>query len=181
MPSFKRASVAVLVILSPYVCPTAILANQPVHVRSEIDLTVDQVFYTQACGFPVEWHIDGPIHATLFLDGEGNPVHEIDTTPSLRNTYVAPSTGKSVTYPGTGSLITDYFPDGTAIASLNGNVLRVHVPGGGPALMSTGRIVFAAVVTGTNPDGLPIIEFTGLISAVGVDHASDQAVCQALE
>jgi len=156
-------------------------AEEPILIRSVVDITVPQTGLSALCGFMVYRRLEGLVDAVLFLDDTGNPAHEIDTSPSLRYTFFAPETGKSVSYPGTGSLITDYHPDGTAIASVNGHLTLVHVPGGGPLLLDVGRFVFTAEIVGTNSDGLPVIgPPIDILFESGIHLGSVLGACQAL-
>lgn len=156
-------------------------AEGPVHIRSVLDITLPQPELSALCGFVVLRHIDGATDVELFLNDDGTPFHEIDTSPSLRNTYFSPDTGKAVSYPGTGSAMTDYFPDGTAVVTLDGFLRRVQVPGGAPLLIEVGRVVFSAHVVGTSPDGVPLTggPFEVLFDA-GVMRGSVLAACEAL-
>ena len=134
-----------------------VTADAPLHLRRFVDFTTHRPELSELCGFDVYRRLEGPVDITLFSNDEGDPLHEIDTSPSAVVTYFAPVTGRSVSFPGTGTLNTDYYPDGTAIASVDGILTLVHVPASGsPLLINNGRLVFTAVVTGT-ADGVPII------------------------
>jgi hypothetical protein len=154
---------------------------QPLLVRKFVDLTLPQPGLSALCGFTVYRRIEGFVDAALFFDDEGNPVREIDTSPSLRNTFFAPETNKSVSYPGTGTAVTEYYPDLSAVVTLDGFLTFVHVPGSGPLLISVGRIVFTADVVGTNADGLPVTGSpTAILFESGIDDGSALGACQAL-
>ena len=129
---------------------------EPLLVRKFVDLTLPQPQLSAFCGFTVYRRIDGFVDAALFFDEQGNPLREIDTSPRLRNTFFSPDTGNSVSYPGTGTAITDYYPDYSAVVTLDGFLTLVQVPGSGPLLLTVGRLVFTADVVGTNEDGLPV-------------------------
>jgi hypothetical protein len=94
----------------------------------------------------------------LFLNDEGNPVYEIDTSPNWRNTYFSPDTGKSVSDPGTGSLMSVYSPDGKAVVTVDGLFTLVHVPGREPLLIDLGRFMFTAEVVGIDANGVPLTD-----------------------
>ena len=177
-PGSAAASIAIVVAL----CTSAVTAtaDEPLLIRKYVDITVLQPGLSALCGFTVYRRVEGLVDAALFLDDQGNAVHEIDTSPSLRYTFFAPETGESVSYPGTGTLITDYYPDGTAVATSHGHLTLVHMPGTGPLLISVGRLVFTAEVIDVI-DGIPVIgPPIDVLFEAGVDHGSILQACQAL-
>jgi hypothetical protein len=136
---------------------------------------------SDACGFDVFDVLAGNIDTTLFYDQSGTLVREIDTSPSLTFSLAAPSTGKSIGSRSPAVLITDYTGGGAlgtpAVASLTGLSLMLQ-----PGVMFTGNQVFDAVVVDHSPEGVPIIEFTNMISESGNFFSGDLAgvVCPAL-
>ena len=155
--------------------------SEPLRIRSWIDITVPQPALSALCGFAVLRRIEGRTDVRLFLDAQGAPQHEIDSSPALVNTYFATATGKSISYPGTGTLITDYYSDGTALASVDGLLTVVHVPGDSPLFINVGRLVFTADVVGVNPDGVPLIGVPKeILFEGGVDHGNVLGACAAL-
>ena len=136
---------------------------------------------SDACGFDVFDVLAGNVDTTLFYDQSGTLTREIDTSPSLTLSLAAPSTGKSIGSRSPAVMITDYTGGGAlgtaAVASLTGLQLML-----GPGVMFTGNQVFDAVVVDHSPDGVPIIEFTNLISESGNFFSGDFAgvVCPAL-
>src|SRR5262245_27875335 len=93
----KNIGVLVLV-FAAFATPVRAAAGEPLHVFTRVDFTLLSPVVSAVCGFPIMQHLDGNVNATLFLDELGNPVHEIDTSPSLRNTFFSPVTGKSVSF-----------------------------------------------------------------------------------
>jgi hypothetical protein len=136
---------------------------------------------SDACGFDVFGVGAGPIDVTLLYDQSGTLIREIDTFPTFTFSFTAPSTGKSIGSASPVVGITDYTAggaDGTpAVARLTGLNLMLQ-----PGVMFTGRQVFDAVVVDHSPEGIPIIEFTNLISQSGNFFSGDTAplVCAAL-
>lgn len=156
-------------------------SDGPLLVRKAVDLTIPQPGLSAVCGFTVYRRIEGLVDAALFFDDQGNPLREVDTSPSLRITFLAPETGRSVSYPGTGTAITNYGLDRTAVVTLDGSLTFVQAPGTGPLLISVGRIVFTADVLGTNEDGLPVTgPPTGILFESGINYGSILGACQAL-
>lgn len=155
-------------------------ASEPLLLRRFVDFTVVQDGLSALCGFPVFRRTEGFVDVALFVDAAGNPVREIDTSPSLRITFFAPDTGKSVSFPGTGAATTDYQPEQTAIVALDGFLTLIQRLGK-PLLINVGRLVFSADVIGTNSDGLPV---TGppkeILFESGVEFGSIVGACQAL-
>jgi hypothetical protein len=136
---------------------------------------------SDACGFDVFDVFAGNVNVTLFYDQSGTLIREIDTSPSLTFSLAAPSTGKSIGSRSPMVLITDYTGGGAlgtaTVASLTGLQLMLQ-----PGVMFTGNQVFNAVVVDHSPEGIPIIEFTSLISQSGNFFSGDFAgvVCPAL-
>ena len=134
-----------------------------------------------ACGFDVFDVLAGNVGTTLFYDQSGTLIREIDTGPSLTLSFAAPSTGKSIGSRVAAPVITDYTGGGAvgtpAVVRFTGLQLML-----GPGVMFTGRQVFDAVVIDHSPEGIPIIEFTNLISQSGNFFTGDTAplVCAAL-
>ena len=136
---------------------------------------------SDACGFDVFDVGAGPIDVTLLYDQGGTLIREIDTLPTFTFSFTAPSTGKSIVSASPSVLIVDYTGGdavGTAaVARLTGLQLMLA-----PGVIFTGRQVFDAVVVDHSPEGIPIIEFTNLISQSGSFFSGDIAplVCAAL-
>ena len=179
-----RQSVAratTVVILMAFTTADTTRANVPILIRSFVDMTVPQPGLSVLCGFAVLRRIEGRTDVRLFVDAHGAPEHEIDTSPALVNTFFAPATGKSISYPGTGTLITDYYSDGTALASVDGLLTMAHVAGVAPMFVNVGRLVFTADVVGVNPDGVPLIGVPKeILFEGGVNHGSVLGACAAL-
>jgi hypothetical protein len=157
-------------------------ATPPKHFHQlPFNFSVRDDALSAACGFDVFDTFAGPIDVTLFYDQSGTLIREIDTVPTLTFSFTAPSTGKSIGSAAPAVLITDYTGGGAlgtpAVASLTGLQLML-----GPGVMFTGRQVFDAVVVDHSPEGIPIIEFTNLISQSGNFFSGDTAplVCAAL-
>jgi hypothetical protein len=162
------------------VAGTSASASEPILIRRAVDVTVAQASLSRICGFTILRRTEGLVDAALFLDQTGNPVREIDTSPTLRITFFSPQTGKSVSFPGTGAATTDFLDDGTAIVSLDGFLTMIRQQGR-PLLISVGRLVFSAEVIGTNGDGLPVTgPPTEILFDSGVESGSIIGACQAL-
>jgi hypothetical protein len=136
---------------------------------------------SDACGFDVFQVGAGFIDIKLFYDQGGALVREIDTFPTFRFSFTAPSTGKSIGSRVAEPIITDYTGGGavgtTAVVRFTGLQLML-----GPGVMFTGREVFEAVVVDHSPEGVPILDFFNLISQTGNFFSGDRAgvVCDAL-
>ena len=108
-------------------------------------------------------------------------IREIDTFPTGTSFFTAPSTGKSIGSSSPAVLITDYTDGGAlgtpAVARLTGLQIMLQ-----PGVIFTGRQVFDAVVIDHSPEGIPVIDFTNLISQSGNFFSGDTAplVCAAL-
>jgi hypothetical protein len=179
MNRWRTAAATIALTVNLIATPTR--AAEPLQFRTVVDLTLAEPELSSLCGFAVYRHLEGKVNATLFLDEGGVPVREIDTSPSLRYTFFSPDTGKSVSYPGTGTLMTDYYADGTAVATVAGHLTFVQPGGTRPLLINVGLFVFRTVVIDTTPDGLPVIGAPmDVLFETGVDHGSVLGACQAL-
>ena len=168
---------ATLALLAP---GTGLAASAPLVVRNPIDITIPRPLLSSGCGFEVVNRIEGTVTAVLRSDDGGAPIREIDTG-LLTFTFFAPSTEKSVSYPVASNLLTDYFPDDTAIATITGLTAVIHERGGAPLHLDVGRTVFSGIVVGVNEDGLPIVEFVDVLSDTGAQKGDFfDAVCAVL-
>jgi hypothetical protein len=173
---------ALLLILAAL--PLALASTASGEAPTRISFTIDDTFYAPftsfVCGFDVYIHQQGTIKVTLFSDGGGSLVRETDTSPGFRTSFFAPSTGRTISYPGQVTAHTTYSAGGAlgsaAVVTLTG---ILHKYDGAPA--DAGQLVFAGVVVGVDPDGIPLVDFTDDISAHG--HFSDDILgdrCAAL-
>jgi hypothetical protein len=156
-------------------------ATPPQHFHFPADFSVHDDARSDACGFDVFEFIAGNVDVTLFYDQSGTLIREIDTFPAFTLGFTAPSTGKSIVSPSPNGGHVDYTGGGAvgtpAVASLTG--LRFMLQ---PGVMFTGRQVFDAVVVDHSPEGIPILEFTNLISQSGNFFSGDTTplICAAL-
>jgi hypothetical protein len=130
-----------LAVAAALAVPAATAASGPLHFREDVGpITVPRPGISAFCGFAVFTTFQGMSDVTLFLDSNGNPVREIDTSPSFTITFFAPSTGKSFSYPGAGTLESDYSPDlTTAVVTFTGLTQIIHLPGQEPFRIVAGR------------------------------------------
>ena len=151
-------------------------AAPPRIVTTHVDVSVVDSYFTQLCGFEVRFFNVGTFKSKLFVDSMGTIVREIDTYPGDKAGWSAPASGRSIVFPVSTTLVTEY-PNGTALgsaATVTGTGLSAKVPGI-PA--DAGRAVFAGHVVFVDPDGVPIVAFDQLLSTTG--HSSDPAVFEA--
>ena len=167
----------------------ASVSGGPLRLSQSFDFVAGPTPLSGACGFEVFAHLSGTSDVRLYLDSSGSVVHEVDTLPSFRLTFFAPSTGKSVEVTVHSVVSTDYLPDGTALNTITGALEIITVPGQAPLQIKAGRLVTIDAVTGYNPvviDGrLVNIPITGntiaLLSFSGVSVGTRaSAVCAAL-
>jgi hypothetical protein len=136
---------------------------------------------SEACGFDVFFGGAGNVNVTLFYDQSGALIRETDTFPASTLSFTAPSTGKSIVSASSSLAITGYTGGGAvgtpAVARVTGLTFMLQ-----PGVMFAGRQVFDAVVVDHSPEGIPVTEFTNLISQSGNFFSGDFAgvVCAAL-
>jgi hypothetical protein len=153
------------------------------HVTQPVDYTVKSPYYTQRCGFPVLFSLIGTLKTTLVLDAQGAVIREMDTQPGTTQTFRAPESGKSFSFPFANILTTDY-PEGAAVgrpAIAVGRGLAGKVPGI-PA--DAGTVTFGqGTVVVMTPSGVPIVDLGPVTDATGHandPNAIDDAICAAL-
>lgn len=157
-------------------------ATPPGHFSEPVDLTFQDDYLTDFCGFEVLFSLVGTLKSTLYYDRSGNIIREVDTQPGFTLSFHSPETGKSFSFPFAAILRTEY-PDGAALGSESisyGGGLFLKVPGI-PANAGYGG--YTGVVVDHTPSGVPIIAFTGIISSVGHENDGDEvdaAFCSAL-
>jgi hypothetical protein len=178
----RRAAVGLIFATAVLVVASGAGAAAPRIVTTSVDVSFSDSYFTDLCGFEVRFVNVGTLQSTLFVDRTGLIVREIDTTRGDKAGWSSPATGRSIVFPNSATLVTDY-PDGPApggTVTVTGTGLSGKVPGI-PA--DAGIAVFAGHVELINPDGVPIVAFDQLISING--HTSDpvafeSAVCAAL-
>jgi hypothetical protein len=177
MKGVKRTLVGGLILTASLLAaPGAAGAGPPRIVTTHVDVSVVDSYFTQLCGFEVRFFNVGTFTSKLFVDEEGTIVREIDTFPGDNAGWSSPASGRSIVFPATAKLVTEY-PNGTALgsaATVTGTGLSAKVPGI-PA--DAGIAVFAGHVAFIDPDGVPIVAFDQLLSIRG--HSSDPAVFEA--
>ena len=151
-------------------------AASPRIVTSTVNVSVVDSYFTQLCGFEVRFFNVGTLNSKVFVDATGTIVREVDTTQGDVAGWSSPVSGRSIVFPNSATLITEY-PSGTALgspATVTGHGLSAKLPGL-PA--DAGTAVFAGHVAAVTSDGVPIVAFDELISING--HSSDPAVFEA--
>ena len=156
-------------------------ATPPQHVHQQINLSFPDPELSAACGFAVVIVFAGNVNTTLFYDQSGALVRSSNSGPGFTQSFTAPSTGKSIVSRQPFPLHVDYTGGGAvgtpAVAHATGLVFMFQ-----PGVMFTGRQVFEAVVVDHTPEGIPILEETGLISQSGNFFSGDLVplICAAL-
>ena len=156
-------------------------ATPPQHFHQQLNLSIRDDELSAACGFDVVVVFAGNVNTTLFYDQSGALVRSSNSGPGFTQSFTAPSTGKSIVSRSPFPLHADYTGGGAlgtaAVVRLTGLQFRL-----GPGVMFTGRQVFDAMVVDQSPEGIPITEFTNLISQTGNFFSGDTAplVCAAL-
>jgi hypothetical protein len=173
--------VALLALGGGLLAATPAWATPPKHFHTQLNISERDVGFSEACGFDVFFVFAANVNTTLFYDQSGTLIRQIDTFPTGTLGFAAPSTGKSIGSASTSVLHVDYTGGGAlgtaAVASITGLTFMLQ-----PGVMFTGRQVSEAVVVDHTPEGIPVLEFTNLISQSGNFFSGDFAgvVCAAL-
>jgi hypothetical protein len=162
------AAVAVFVAVAGWTAPAG--ADPPTRLTFEVDVTFPSPLWSSVCGVPVFVRQQFTATATLFVDGDGSVISEIDTTPGSRFTYFSPveagGTGRSFTYGGAAVLRTVY-PEGAELgapAILYFNGIQGFAAPGQPA---AGHDVYLGEVAFVTPDGIPVTDIVAPIADAG--------------
>jgi hypothetical protein len=175
----RRLALILSLVALPLVLAATASATAPTRISFEVNDTFYSPFTSAYCGFDIYRTISGTINVTLFQDGSGSLVKETDTGPDFKESFYAPSTGKTFSDPGFVTAHTSYDGGGaigsSAVVTLTGMLQNAA----GPA--DAGRLVLRGVVVDIDPSGIPLVDASELVSAVG--HLSDDPVgnrCRAL-
>lgn len=173
---------ALVTLIAAIVIPTA-GAAPPIHEEVAFsDITYDDLYLSDACGFTVIDNLSANVSVTFFPADHGSPAHEVDTLTHGVITYSSPDTGNSLTQSMNGTAHTVY-PEGTSpgnpalltFIGVNMSSLGTGPPGAGQ-LVANGTIL-------VNDDlGVPVTMFdtSGIVSMRGSFAASTAEICAAL-
>ena len=159
---------------------SVVASSPPVVVHEAFDLTFQVSGLTNICGYPVFSSLAGTVTVVVHYDADGNPDREVDAGV-LTRTFIAPSTGRSVSFPTSLNAVADYAPDGSAIVKFSGMVINVHSAGGPPVRFIARHEVWSAVIAEIRPDGVPIWELIDLLEKSGTDQGDPADICLALD
>ncbi len=168
---FRRFLFVGFTVLFTLAFATSAFAAPPQITTFHLDIVVnpDPVF-SSTCGFPIATQWVGTFTTAVHVNKDGNPVFEIDTSPSFRTTFTNPANGTSFSTPNVTMNKTTFTQDGmTGTFVTHGLAFRIVVPGQGVVFLATGRAVF-------DQDG-------NLISIAGVNDAATgnfAGLCSAL-
>jgi len=173
---------ALVTLIAVIVIPTA-GATAP--IREEVvfsDVTYDDFYLSDACGFTVINNLSADVSVTFFPAAHGSPAHEVDTLTHGVITYSSPDTGNSLTRSMNGTAHSVY-PEGTSPGSpalltfigVNMSSLGTGPPGSGQ-LVANGTILFVDDL------GVPVTAFdtSGIVSMRGSFAATTAEICAAL-
>jgi hypothetical protein len=161
--------------------PSSVVAATPPNVvHDDIDFTIPRPLLTAACGYPVFARFVGTVNVVVHYDADGNPASEVDSG-SVRETFFAPSTGRSVSFPLSLNAVADYAPDGSAIVQFSGVFIDIHSAGGAPHLIDVGREVWSAQIVEIQPNGVPVWDLIDLLSKSGTTQGNFADICLALD
>ena len=164
----RRLLVVLLGLVLPLALVAAAAAGPPLKDTIVVDDTFQSAFWSDACGVPVFFHLEGTIEITFVPDS--NVIHEVDIFPRFTRTIFSPAdqggTGKSYTFV-TPAPILFLYPEGTelgATATIIGLGVFDRAAPGGPTV--AGREVDSGVIT-DHIDGIPFVEFVETLSQTG--------------
>jgi hypothetical protein len=132
-------TLAALLLGLPY--STAAAAGRVTVEKVEVDDTFVPPIFEQACGFPVEIHVEGELRIITRTDAAGNVVSVITTYPQFKITHTNVETGEAIITPSPAMDKTTYNADGSFTVAINGLLGHLVVPGEGQTAADVGRIV----------------------------------------
>lgn len=175
-----RLALALCAAVALAIPSSVVAATPPIVVHDDIDFTIPRQLLTAACGYPVFARFVGTVNVVVHYDADGNPASEVDAG-SVTETFFAPSTGRSVSFPLSLNAVADYAPDGSAIVQFSGLFIDIHSAGGAPHLLEVGREVWSAVIIDIQPNGVPVWELIDLLSKSGTSQGNFADICLALD
>ena len=178
----RGGTIGSLVVATIFALGGSASAAAPKVVVTSVDVTVQDAYFTDLCGAPIDFFNVGTFKAKLYMDRSGAIVREIDTTQGDVAGWTNEVIGATISFPATAALTTDYRKGITpgSPATVTGNGIAGKIPGL-PA--DAGQAVFAGHVAFVDPEGVPIVVFDQLVSTTGHWNdpaAFEAAVCAAL-
>lgn len=157
----KRLGIVLAMLVFGAFASTA-AAAPPAMYSFDISNTHYAPFTSAHCGLPVYITDSGTVKVTVFYDGNGNIVREIDTIPGGTTTFFSPATGLSFTERGSTVAIYDYGSGATINGPATVAVVGFQGDAGGPGTaVIAGRTVLPGTVTSFSPEGIPNVDVTG--------------------
>ncbi len=157
-----------------------VAAAKPTISFETIDESGIDQFASADCGFPVAYSLTGRSMERSWVDANG--VQRVIFTVNVHVEYTA--NGRTLRGVDAGMDTGFFEPDGTASIAIHGSVGMVTVPGSGPVLGSTGRLVllFTPVLDEAgNPvldeEGFPIFDVEVLAESGLIASGDTAAFC----
>jgi hypothetical protein len=178
----RHAGLVALIALLAVVAAAPGTAANARHVTIEIHDSFVDGFLSDVCNTEVVISMDATLDVTLVYNRAGLIVKEVDPSGGGTNTFSAPATGKSFSFPFA-TVIIDYGAGaavGTPFTFTQFGLLG-HVPGLIPS--DAGRRTFSGFVDGFDEHGLPNLNFTGFEFEHGNRESGQDiraAICAAL-
>lgn len=169
---FVRCVLAVgLVVLVAALPSASALADQPVMGSYDLNDTYSQPpnTYLNPCSFPVTINEAGTVYFKTFVDRNGQPVGELDTTPHFVWTYTGPN-GTSLASHSPAPTRFDG-PPSKFILVMVGMELDFHQPGTGTLFKIAGRYTRSFDFT-THPPTIGPVKFDGKITGDTTEFCS---------
>jgi hypothetical protein len=132
-------------LLAVAIVTSLVAAAASAHAAAPVreQLSIDETFTFDWCGFVVEEHDVLTLQFTSWYDASGKRLRQIVTAPGARISYTNPATGASVTAVNPFVVHKTDNADGSATIAFTGLVFAIH--GAGTAYVDSGRdlIVFS--------------------------------------
>ena len=172
MTRLTRALVAACLLGMAIAGPAS--AAKPVSERIDLnDIGVQDEFLTEFCGFDVWSDTTGHIIFRVFVDADGNAIHEVNNF-AIHVRYYSENGEVNVVDVGPDRVV--YLDDGSLIVSITGSVQSITAPGQGRVYSNNGWVAFLITF---DEEGNATAEF---YDAAGLHSDIDQAevLCELL-
>jgi hypothetical protein len=171
---YRVLFVPVVVLLTIGVASPAI-ADAPLIETIPWERTRTIAASADTCPFDIVVHSSGTFLSKTYFDEAGNPTHNVLTVSNFHIEWSNPVSGKSLTTPLAGPVVTTFGPDGSATITVAGNDGRFVASGEGIVFGAVGLLIYSVEDLEDPNSPIEIIVSTGI-----QDTSPFPAVCSGL-
>jgi hypothetical protein len=113
-----RKGLVLICVVAAALVPTGAVGASAVRV-DPLEIAIPptlETYYTDVCGFEVDWQLSGTVQTTLFLNRDGIVVRQVDVSPDMLYTLTAPAKGTELPVPS-GHTVHYTYPEGATLGA----------------------------------------------------------------